>query len=66
MMARGNKVQINPKVGWTVDNRGYIHGGFDTPVFEKVKQKHNSAKTRKRDIEKQLKSSTHGRAYSNV
>jgi len=32
--------------GWSVDNRGYIHGGFDdTPVFLQTKQRFNSMKT---------------------
>jgi hypothetical protein len=44
--------------GWSVDARGYIHGGEGTPVFKMVKHAHNSAKTReKRKIKK---SSTYG------
>jgi hypothetical protein len=39
--------------GWSVDARGYIHGGEGTPVFKMVKHAHNSAKTReKRKIKK--------------
>lgn len=36
-------------VDWSVDNRGYIHGGFDTPIFSKTKQKHNSRLTSRRN-----------------
>jgi hypothetical protein len=45
-------------VGWSVDNRGYIHGGFGTPVFEETKRKYNTARTRERN--KIKKSSTYG------
>lgn len=48
-MARGNTATVDPSVGWAVDNRGYIHGGFDTPVFEKSKQRHNSRLTSRRN-----------------
>ena len=44
-MAKGNSVTVDPNVGWKVDDRGYIHGGFDTPIFGQVKQKHNSRVT---------------------
>jgi len=58
-MARGNSVIVVPSVGWAVDNRGYIHGGFDTPVFAKTKQKHNSRLTSRRN--KIKKSATYGK-----
>lgn len=38
-----------PRSGWSVDNRGYIHGGQDTPVFSRAKQKHNSRLTSRRN-----------------
>lgn len=34
--------------GWSVDSRGYIHGGFDTPVFLEAKRRFNSSKTRRK------------------
>jgi len=38
--------------GWSVDTRGYIHGGFETPEFLKVKRMHNSRLTEnKREIQ---------------
>lgn len=38
--------------GWSVDSRGYIHGGFETPEFLKVKRMHNSRLTEnKREIQ---------------
>ena len=58
-MARGNSATVDPRVGWAVDNRGYIHGGFDTPIFEKSKQKHNSRLTGRRNRIK--KSATYGK-----
>lgn len=58
-MARGNSVTVDPRVGWSVDNRGYIHGGFDTPLFEKTKQRHNSRLTSRRN--KIKKSATYGK-----
>ena len=57
-MARGNSVTVDPRVGWALDNRGYIHGGVDTPLFAKVKHAHNSRLTRRR--KKIKKSSTYG------
>lgn len=48
-MARGNSATVDPNVGWKVDHRGYIHGGFDTPIFGVVKQKHNSRLTSRRN-----------------
>ena len=58
-MARGNSVTVDPRVGWSVDNRGYIHGGFDTPIFEQSKTKHNSRLTSRRN--KIKKSVTYGK-----
>lgn len=45
-MANTNRfVSATPLDGWSVDNRGYIHGGFETPEFLKVKRQHNSRLT---------------------
>lgn len=30
---------------WYMDNAGYIHGGFDSPIFLKAKKKHNTRLT---------------------
>lgn len=38
--------------GWSVDTRGYIHGGFETPIFLKVKQRHNSMVTETKRVNK--------------
>lgn len=40
---------VETPVDWSVDPRGYIHGGFDTPIFGKVKHDHNSRITRRRN-----------------
>ncbi len=48
-MARESSATVDPNVGWQVDRRGYIHGGFDTPIFGRVKQKHNSRLTSRRN-----------------
>lgn len=58
-MANASSATVAPNVGWKVDHRGYIHGGFDTPVFGVVKQKHNSRLTRRRNQIK--KSSQYGK-----
>lgn len=47
-MTNASSATVERPVDWSVDNRGYIHGGFDTPVFGKVKQKHNSRLTRRK------------------
>ena len=51
-MANASSATVDPNVGWKVDHRGYIHGGFDTPIFGVVKQKHNSRLTRRRNQSK--------------
>ena len=33
---------------FSVDDRGYIHGGFDTPIFLQAKKNHNAMLTQKR------------------
>lgn len=48
-MVNANSDIAETHVDWSVDNRGYIHGGFDTPIFGQVKQKHNSRLTRRRN-----------------
>lgn len=58
-MAKGNSVTVDPDVGWKVDDRGYIHGGFDTPIFIRAKHKHNSRLTSRRN--KIKKSSSYGK-----
>lgn len=58
-MANANSATVDPNVGWKVDHRGYIHGGFDTPIFGRVKQKHNSRLTSRRN--KTKKSSSYGK-----
>lgn len=55
-MTNANSATVDPNVGWKVDNRGYIHGGFDTPIFGSVKQKHNSRLTSRRN---KIKKSSH-------
>jgi hypothetical protein len=40
--------------GWSVDNRGYIHGGFETPVFMAAKRQHNSALTENKRANKRI------------
>lgn len=49
-MANQSSATVDPRVDWYVDHRGYIHGGFDTPLFAKVKQKHNSRLTSRRKV----------------
>lgn len=53
-MANASSATVDPNVGWKVDNRGYIHGGFDTPIFGVVKHKHNSRLTRRRNQKKKF------------
>lgn len=43
------------KDGWSINNRGYIQGGFDTPIFLKAKQRFNSIRTQNRVREKREK-----------
>lgn len=38
-----------PLDDWSVDSRGYIHGGFDTPIFQIAKKNHNSRLTNRRN-----------------
>jgi hypothetical protein len=57
-MSDASSATETPRAGWSVDNRGYIHGGFDTPIFGIVKQKHNAARTRQKN--KIKKSLTYG------
>jgi hypothetical protein len=58
-MQNANSAIAETPVDWSVDNRGYIHGGFDTPIFGKVKHNHNSRLTRRKN--KIKKSSQYGR-----
>lgn len=44
-----------PHDGWGVNDRGYIQGGFDTPIFLQAKQRFNSDKTDRKYKEKKLK-----------
>ena len=48
-MARRSSATAPRPDDWFVDNRGYIHGGFDTPVFAQAKQKHNARLTSRRN-----------------
>lgn len=62
MHENGSVTEI-PRDGFSVDNRGYIHGGFDTPIFLEVKREHNSRITIARSEQKRkkyIKSSTYG------
>lgn len=63
-MANASSVTVDPNVGWSVDHRGYIHGGFDTPVFQASKQKHNSRLTSRRN--KGKKSSQYGKTLQDA
>ena len=38
--------------GWSVNDRGYIQGGFDTPIVLQAKQRFNSQRTERRHQEK--------------
>lgn len=58
-MARKGSASAPRPDDWYVDNRGYIHGGNDTPIFAKAKHAHNSRLTRRRN--KIKKSSTYGK-----
>lgn len=40
-----NSVIETPRDDWSIDGKGYIHGGFDTPIFLQAKRKHNSQLT---------------------
>ncbi len=56
-MANQSSATVDPRVDWYVDHRGYIHGGFDTPLFERAKQRHNSRLTSRRNQLKSAKKS---------
>lgn len=40
--------------GWGVNERGYIQGGFDTPIFLQAKQRFNRLRTDKKNPYRKL------------
>lgn len=58
MSAQSASIASEPvQDGWSMDKRGYIQGGYDTPIFLKAKRIFNSRKTFLKTIDKNIKQS---------
>lgn len=53
MGSKTRSVSVTGQDGWSLDNRGYIHGGSEeTPIFQELKYRHNTLVTKQRRKDK--------------